>query len=105
MILLVFGGLAIANIPGIAIMTLFMIYGTLRSSTLLPTIITLVRTKVSEPGMFYGVIVSLVVGLPAFGYGIFNKIIWLSISASLFTVLASGTIVLIAGIHRRAAWR
>ena len=101
MVTLVVGGIGIANIPGLRLEYLFLTYGTLRSATLLPTIITLVRKQVSETGMFYGILTSLIIGLPMFGYGVVNKILWLSISGTLFTVLASGAIVFLASMRRR----
>ncbi len=101
MLALVVGGLAIANIPGLRLEYLFLTYGTLRSATLLPTIITLVKRNVSERAMFYGILVSLVVGMPMFGYGVVNKILWLSICGTVFTVLASGSIVLLGSMRSR----
>jgi urea-proton symporter len=100
MIILVLGGIAIANAPGVKLEYLFLIYGTLRAATLLPTIITLMGRRVSEPAMFWGIWTSLAVGLPMFGYGVINRITLLSLAASLFTVLASGVIVLVAGALR-----
>jgi Na+/proline symporter len=97
MLVLIVGGIAIANIPGLTLVYLFVFYGTLRSSTLLPTVITLLRKNrsVSEAGIFWGVIVSLVVGLPIFAYGKLENIVPMIIGGSLFTVLASGVIVLL----------
>lgn len=100
MLVLVFGGVAIANIPDLTILYLFLFYGTLRASTLLPTIITLLKKEVSEVGMFWGIITSLFVGLPIFAYGNLNKIIPMIVGGSLFTVLASGSIVLIASYFK-----
>ena len=101
MLILVAGGIAIANIPGLTILYLFLFYGTLRASTLLPTIITLLKKDVSEVGMFWGIVVSLSVGLPIFAYGNLYKVVPMIIGGSLFTVLASGTIVMIASSLRK----
>ncbi len=100
MLILVLGGIAIANIPGLTILYLFVFYGTLRASTLLPTIITLLKKEVSEPGMFWGIFTSLLIGLPIFAYGNLYKIVPMIIGGSLFTVLASGIIVLLASTVR-----
>ncbi len=97
---LVVGGVAIANIPGLTILYLFLFYGTLRASTLLPTVITLLKKNVSEAGVFYGILTSITVGLPVFAYGNLNKITPLIIAGSLITVLASGTVTLIASRKR-----
>ena len=101
MLILVVGGIAIANIPGLTILYLFLFYGTLRSSTLLPTIITLLKKDVSEVGMFWGIITSLSVGLPIFAYGNLHKVVPMVIGGSLFTVLASGVIVLVVSFAVR----
>lgn len=69
MILMMVVAIGIANIPGLTITTLFMIYGTLRATTLLPTIFTLNGKKLSERGIFYGVFAGLLVGLPLFVTG------------------------------------
>lgn len=100
MVGLVVGGIAIANIPGLTVLYLFLFYGTLRASTLLPTIITLLKRNVSESGVFYGILTSITVGLPIFAYGNLNKITPLIIAGSLITVLASGIITLIASRRR-----
>ncbi len=103
MVALVIGGIAIANIPGLTILYLFLFYGTLRASTLLPTIITLLKKEVSEKGVYWGIIVSLTCGLPIFAYGNLNKIALMIIVGSLFTVLASGIITLAASAYEN--WR
>ncbi len=95
MLILAIGGILIANIPGIKILYLFMFYGTLRASTLLPTIITILKEKVSESGIFWGIVTSLTFGLPIFAYGNYYKITSLIIFGSLFTVLSSGIITVI----------
>ncbi|MBP6889319.1 MAG: hypothetical protein KBC83_02310 [Candidatus Moranbacteria bacterium] len=100
MVALVVVGIAIANIPGLTILYLFLFYGTLRASTLLPTIITLLSKEVNEAGMFWGILISLSFGLPTFAYGNLNKVTPAIIGGSLFTVLASGIIVLLASRKR-----
>src|SRR5699024_7725093 len=59
----------IANIPGLTVTHLFLFYGTLRASTLLPTVMALLGKRLSANGVFAGVLVSLCVGLPVFAYG------------------------------------
>lgn len=70
-------GILIALIPGITILTLFLFYGTLRASTFGPTVITLLswgnskdQNLAMEPAMFWGIIASLVMGLPVSAYGL-----------------------------------
>jgi len=100
MVTLTLVGLAIAYVIGTyvenPVIYLFLVYGTLRSSTLLPTIITLVQKRdVSESGVFWGIVVSLVVGFPIFAVGNLMHLTPYIVGGSLFTVLASGVITLL----------
>ena len=83
---------AIANIPGLKILHLFLIYGTLRASVMLPTAFAIRGIKMSEKGLFYGLLTSMVIGLPIFAVGKFSGDTLLIVSGSLFTILASGII-------------
>lgn len=69
MLLLLFAGILVANIKGLTVTNLFLIYGTLRAATLLPTVITLLNKKLDADGVFYGILISLLIGLPIFAYG------------------------------------
>ena len=82
----------IANIPGLTITYLFLFYGTLRSSVMLPTIFAIQGRKMTERGLFWGIVVSLAVGLPTFAIGkLCGSTAW-TLTGSLFTILASGII-------------
>ncbi|UCG39663.1 MAG: hypothetical protein JSV00_05445, partial [bacterium] len=94
MILLALVGVAVANIPDMKILYLFLFYGTLRASTLLPTVISLLKTRVSEAGLFYGITASILIGLPIFAYGNFNRMTTWTVVGSLVTVLTSGLVTL-----------
>lgn len=95
--------IAIANIPGLTITHLFLFYGTLRASTMLPTILTLSKIKLSANGIIIGVMVSLVVGLPIFAYGnLYNLSLYKTIG-SLVTVLSSGILALVISETGRRA--
>lgn len=80
----------IANIPGLTILYLFLLYGTLRSSVMLPTVFAILGKRMSERGLFYGILTSMIVGLPIFAYGNFTGNIPMIVFGSLFTILASG---------------
>lgn len=95
MLLLALGAVLIANIPGMQILYLFLFYGTLRAATMLPTILSLTMEKLSEPGVFYGLLASICVGLPVFAYGNFNQVVPFIVVGSLLTVLLSGGIAYI----------
>ena len=84
----------IANIPGLTILYLFLLYGTLRSSVMLPTVFAILGKRMTERGMFYGILTSMLVGLPVFAYGNFTGNILMIVTSSLFTILASGLIAL-----------
>ena len=87
MVVLTLVAIAIANIPDLKILHLFLFYGTLRSATMLPTIMSLLGKKLAEARVFYGIIAGIVVGLPIFAYGNFNaKPEWI-VTGSLLTVL------------------
>lgn len=80
----------IANIKGLTITYLFLFYGTLRSSVMLPTIFAIQKKKMYERGLFYGIIASLCIGLPVFAYGNLNGNIPMIITGSVITIVASG---------------
>ena len=91
----------IANIHGLTVTHLFLFYGTLRASTLLPTVLTLLDKKLSANGVFVGVVLSLCIGLPVFVVGnIWNLPVWKT-AGSLITVLTSGVVAV--ALSRRGA--
>lgn len=98
MLLLLIAGIAIANIPGLTVTHLFLFYGTLRASTLLPTVLTLKGVQLSTKGITRGIVAAMVVGLPVFACGtLLNSLVCKTIG-SLLTVLLSGfTAILISG--------
>lgn len=87
--------IAIANIPGITITYLFLFYGTMRSSVMLPTIFAIKGYKMSESGIFYGILSSLIIGLPIFAIGNLNGITSMIVTGSMLTIGLSGTISLL----------
>lgn len=95
MVVLLIAGILIANIPGMTVTHLFLFYGTLRASTLLPTILTLKGVKFTPKGIQYGVIAALAVGLPIFAYGtVLNSGPYKTLG-SLATVLLGGIVGMI----------
>jgi len=102
MLMLLAAGIGIANIPGLTVTHLFLFYGTLRASTLLPTVMTLKGVKLKADGIIAGVIIALCLGLPVFACGaLFNRAVYKTIG-SLLTVLSSGIVA--ALISRREVW-
>ncbi len=94
MVFLAIFGLVIANIPDMKILYLFLFYGTLRASTLLPTILTIWKGKLSEKGVFYGICIALFVGAPMMAYGNFGGGVHYKVWGAIFTCLSSGAIAL-----------
>lgn len=92
MVVVAFLAVCVANIPGLKITYLFLFYGTLRSSVMLPTIFAIKGRRMSERGLFWGIVISLVVGLPTFAIGNLNGNVPMILTGSLFTILASGII-------------
>ena len=95
MILVAILAIGVANIPGITITYLFLFYGTLRSSVMLPTIFAIKGYKMSESGLFYGILASLAVGLPIFAIGNLNGWVPMIVAGSLLTIGLSGAISLL----------
>ncbi|MCI5132230.1 MAG: hypothetical protein D3904_12085, partial [Candidatus Electrothrix sp. EH2] len=77
----------------------FPFYGTLRASTLLPTIMTLLRDNIPEPAVFFGILCAILIGLPLFAWGNFNGLVLWKVVGALLTVGISGAVVL-AGMRR-----
>lgn len=94
MVLLLAVGIVVANIPGLTVTHLFLMYGTLRAATLLPTIFTLKGVKLKSQGVVVGIISALIIGLPIFGYGNITGNAIYKTAGSLLTVILSGAVAL-----------
>ncbi|MCU7380496.1 hypothetical protein OBO34_19475 [Clostridiales Family XIII bacterium ASD5510] len=103
MVVLLLMGICVANIPGLTVTHLFLMYGTLRASTLLPTIFTLSGMQLQAKGVTAGIVSALVVGLPIFAYGNIYNIAGFKTVGSLLTVLLSGIIAMVISRLRGAA--
>lgn len=99
MVALLIAGILIAHLPGLSIVHLFLIYGTLRATTLLPTVLTLSGVKLSARGIYIGVIAAMVVGLPTFAFGVFYEVTICRILGCIITPILTG--VMAFGIDRR----
>lgn len=95
MLALLLFGITVANIPGITVTGLFLFYGTLRASTLFVTLLTLSGRRLAARGVFYGVVLSVVVGLPVFAFGSVADIPEIKVIGSILAVGISGTFALI----------
>ena len=102
MVALLVIGIIVANIPGLTVTHLFLMYGTLRAATLLPTIFTLKGAKLKPEGVVTGIATALIIGLPVFAYGNITGTAAYKTAGSLLTVLLSGTVALIVSRKRGA---
>ncbi len=94
MVLLLVIGVVVANIPGLTVTHLFLMYGTLRAATLLPTVFTLKGVELRPQGVVAGIVSALVIGLPVFGYGNIRNLPVYKTAGSLLTVIFSGAVSL-----------
>ena len=90
-------GVGVANIPGLTIIGLFIIYGTLRSVSLIPTVLTIgTRLSLDRRGVSAGILGSLIVGLPISAYGNITGSVPFILGGSLVTIVISGVVTVIA---------
>ena len=74
---------------------LFLFYGTLHASTLLPTVLTIKGVKWRESSVFYGICAAIGLGLPMFTHGkITGSTTWI-VGGSIPTVALLGVIALL----------
>lgn len=80
-------GYSIANIPKLQIVHLFLFYGTLRASTLIPTVLTLCWPRLQSRAVFFAVLGSLIFGAPFMAAGTYLNKPHLSVSGSIAVVV------------------
>ena len=106
MVVLLALAILIANIPGLTVTHLFLMYGTFRASTMLTTVMTLKGIKLSANGVTYGIIVALVLGMPIFAYGNIAGVTLAKTIGSLVTLLTSGVAAfIITKVERKVKCR
>lgn len=79
-------GYSIAMIPNLKILHLFLFYGTLRASTLIPTVLTLYWPRLQSKAVFYAVMGSLIFGAPVLALGTYLGDPHLSVAGSLLVI-------------------
>lgn len=95
MIALLALGVGIANIPGLTVTDLFLVYGALRATTMLPTVLTLKGKALTARGVFAGIMASLVIGMPIFVIGTVTGSATMKTIGCLCAVLLSGIVCLV----------
>jgi Na+/proline symporter len=88
MVIVALLAILIVNIPGITLLQIFLIYGLSRTTVWLPVMVTVLNDKLlSERGMFWGVLLSWMFGLPIYIYGdLFNGGNFYKLTGTLITV-------------------
>ncbi len=92
MVALLVVSILISNIPGLTVTHLFLIYGTLRATTMLPTVLTLRGKRLTAGGVWGGVTIAMVVGMPLFILGTITGNTALSTAGCLCALLLSGVV-------------
>ncbi len=81
--------LAVTYIPGFGLKHLWWIFNTVAACAVVPTVLSLYWSRLDARGVFWGVLVSFVVGVPLFVYGnIIDQPVWI-VGASLFIIAVS----------------
>ncbi len=91
-------GVGIAMIPGIKLLWIFLIYGALASSALIPTFLCLYWKRLPAKGAFWGPFLSFIIGLPLSVYANFTENANLIVAAALSSVLIGVVVCVLFGI-------
>ncbi|OGY85513.1 MAG: hypothetical protein A2233_02715 [Candidatus Kerfeldbacteria bacterium RIFOXYA2_FULL_38_24] len=93
MVLIMVSGFAVAlaanYIPGFGLKHLWWIFNTVAACVVVPTVLSLYWKRLSARGVFWGVLIAFLAGIPLFVYGnIIDKPVWI-VGASLFIIAVS----------------
>jgi Na+/proline symporter len=86
----------IVNIPGITLLSIFLVYGIGRATIWWPVMITLInKSLINKHGMFYGILLSWIFGYPIYLYGQYTgDKIW-TLCGTLLAVFGSGLMCIV----------
>ena len=99
MVVLAVAGFAITQIPGITLLYIFLFFATLRAAVWLPSLVAIVKPKLlTEQGMFYGMVIAIIVGVPMFVYGKLAKSLPYTFTGTIVAIF--GSIVLVLAISK-----
>ena len=83
-------GIGIAFIPGITLLHIFLFFATLRASVWLPSMVAVLRPEwFTEKGLFQGMLLALILGIPTFVYGSLIKNTDIALTGTLIAILGS----------------
>ena len=100
MLALLAAAIAIANIPGLGVTDLFLVYGALRATTMLPTVLTLLARPLKAGAVFAGIVSAMLIGIPLFVIGLLGGNVMLQTAGSLFALLLSGLMSLVCSSRK-----
>lgn len=100
MLALLAAAIAIANIPGLGVTDLFLVYGALRATTMLPTVLTLLARPLKAGAVFAGIVSAMLIGIPLFVIGLLGGNVMLQTVGSLCALLLSGLISLVGSSRK-----
>jgi len=89
MVLMTAIGVGIALIPGMKILYIFLVYGSIVSGTMLPTILSLYWRKLNSGGVFWGIGIGTAVSVPTAIYGNIFDNVHAIVASAVFPVLTS----------------
>ena len=93
---------AVEFIPGFGLFHLWWVFNTIAATVVVPTLLSLYWKRLDARGVFWGVLVAFVIGLPLFIYGnIIDKPIWI-VGAFLFIIAVSTAFCL--AMPRKQDW-
>lgn len=96
MITLAVLGVIVANIPDLTIVKLFIIYGTLRASSFIPTLLIIgTKLKLRGGAIRAGILSALIVGVPLSAYGNLNSNTTFVVGGALAVLIISATVSII----------
>jgi Na+/proline symporter len=89
--------LGVLYIPGFGLQQLWWVFNTIAACVMVPTVLSLYWDGLSETGVFWGILVAFVIGVPLFIYGnIIDKPVWI-VGASVFIVVVSTLFCVLTG--------
>ena len=81
--------LAAKYIPGFGLEQLWWVFNTVAACVVVPTVLSLYWNRLDARGVFWGVLVAFVIGIPLFVYSnIINQPVWI-VGSSLFIIAVS----------------
>ena len=96
-------GMIIAMIPGLKLLWVFLIYGALASSALVPTVLALYWGRLTKWGAFWGPFLSFAIGLPVSIYANVNENAHLVVVAALLSAVVGLIVCAYDGIRNKEA--